>query len=58
MPDRNNQLKPTEPSPVHPNPPVTSPFHYGPESEEERNREMALKRADQKIPNDPSRAIL
>jgi hypothetical protein len=58
MPDRNNKLQPETPTDVHPNPPVTSPFHYGPESEEDRNRELAMKRADDKVPNVPYRGGL
>lgn len=56
MPKEN--LKPVEPAEVHPNPPPSSPFHYGPESEEERNREMAMDRANDKVVNLPSRPIL
>lgn len=51
-------LKPVEPTQVHPNPPPSSPFHYGPESEEERNRELAMDRQTDKIPNNPSRPVL
>jgi len=55
MPKENTVETPTE---VHPNPAPTSPFHYGAESEEERNREMAMKRANDKVLNLPSRPIL
>lgn len=58
MPERNNKLQPVPVAEVHPNPPVTSPFHYGPESEEEMNRELAMKRQTDKIKNDPSRSTL
>jgi hypothetical protein len=37
---------------------VTSPFNYTEASEEERNREMAMQRATDKIINNPSRPIL
>lgn len=37
---------------------ITSPFNYTEASEEDRNREMAMQRANDKIPNNPSRPIL
>lgn len=51
-----NSLKPVEPTEVHPNPPPNSPWNYS--VDEEVERQKALDRADQKIPNDPSRTIL
>lgn len=58
MPERNNQLKPAPVTDAHPNPAPTSPFNYEAVSEEERNRKMAMDRANDKVINLPSRPIL
>ena len=49
-------LKPAEPTEVHPNPAPTSPWNYS--IDEEAERQKALDRANDKVPNNPSRPIL